>query len=57
MNLGKVEKIIIAVLVVGAIIGFGIFLFIVMCTEQRCKPCTPRLAGLIGFVPAQGNNG
>lgn len=29
MNLGKVEKIIIAVLVVGAIIGFGIFLFIV----------------------------
>lgn len=29
MNLGKVEKIIIAVLVIGAIIGFGIFLFIV----------------------------
>ena len=29
MNLGKVEKIIIAVLVIGAIIGFGIFLFVV----------------------------
>ena len=29
MNLGKIEKTIIAILVIGAIIGFGIFLFIV----------------------------
>lgn len=29
MNLGKIEKTIIAVLVIGAIIGFGIFLFVV----------------------------
>lgn len=34
MNLGKVEKIIIAVLVIGAIIGFGIFLFIVPSFEK-----------------------